>query len=129
MLSGAHLEQSLSNKILLSDFFNLMLEKDYSHEEICQKLIFLKHYVNYTELFVLFAVRRKVRLMSFLINSSDLNFQFKPHLIIDILTNDVYDIAMLLYREYFLKFSEENYRKIIRHITTAFMKTGQTEEK
>ena len=129
LLSGAHLEQSLSNKILLSDFFNLMLEKDYSHEEICQKLIFLKHYVNYTELFVLFAVRRKVRLMSFLINSSDLNFQFKPHLIIDILTNDVYDIAMLLYREYFLKFSEENYRKIIRHITTAFMKTGQTEEK
>lgn len=129
LLSGAHLEQSLSNKILLSDFFNLMLEQDYSHHRICKNLVYLKHYINYREIFVLFAVRRKVRLMSFLINTVELSFQFKPYLILDVLANDVYDIALLLYREYFLKLSEKNNIKIISYLTTAFMKTGQTEEK
>ena len=129
LLSGAHLEKSLSNKILLSDFFNLMLEQDYSFNTICQQLIYLKHYINYREIFILFAVRRKVRLMSFLINSIELNFKFKPYLILDVLANDVYDIALLLYREYFLKLSEQSYSKLITYLTTAFMKTGQTEEK
>ena len=129
LLSGAHLEQSLSNKILLSDFFNLMLEKNYSFAQISQQMIYLKHYINYRELFVLFAARRKVRLLSFLINSSELNFKFEGYMIIDVMANDVYDIAMLLYREYFLKISENSYDKIIKYLTTSFMKTGQTEEK
>jgi hypothetical protein len=129
LLSGAHLEQSLSNKILLSDFFNLMLERDYSFAKISKQLMYLKHFLNSREIFVLFAVKRKVRLMSYLINSMELNFNFKPYLILDVLANDVYDIALLLYREYFLKFSDQIYTKIINYMTTAFMKTGQTEEK
>ena len=68
-------------------------------------------------------------MMSFLMNSPDLNFKFKPYLILDILANDVYDIALLLYREYFLQLSDKTNTKIIRYLTTAFMKTGQTEEK
>lgn len=67
--------------------------------------------------------------MSFLINTQELNFRFKPYLILDVLANDVYDIALLLYREYFLKLTEKNNTKIISYLTTAFMKTGQTEEK
>lgn len=129
LLSGAQLEQSLNNEILLSDFFNLMLEKDYAYHRICQQLVFLKHYINYREIFVLFATRRKVRLMSFLINSSDLNFRFKPYYILDVLANDVFDIALLLYREYFLQLSENTNDKVVRYLTTSFMKTGQTEEK
>lgn len=129
LLSGLDLEQSLSNKILLSDFFNLMLEKHYSFDQVSQKLIFLKNYINYREIFVLFAVRRKVRLLSFLMNSSEINFKFESFMIIDVLANDVYDIAMLLYREYFLRISEDSYKKIIKYLTTSFLKTGQTEEK
>ncbi|CAI2363473.1 unnamed protein product [Moneuplotes crassus] len=129
LLSGAQIDASLSDDIQLSDFFNLMLQQDYSHERICHQLIFLKHFINYRELFVLFAVRRKVRLISFLMNSADLNFKFKPYLILDVLANDVYDITLLLYREYFLQLSGKTNRKIIRYLTMSFMKTGQTEEK
>lgn len=129
LLSGALLEASLSNEILLSDFFNLMLQKNYSYKRICQQLVFLKYFINYRELFVLFASRRKVRLVSFLINSSDLNFKFKSYLILDILANDVYDISLLLYREYFLQMSEKTNQTIIRYLTMSFMNTGQTEEK
>ena len=129
LLSGALLDQSLSNEILLSDFFFLMLRNDYSYQRICQQLVFLKHFINYRELFVLFAAQRKVRLMSFLINSPDLNFKFKPYLILDVLANDVFDMTLLLYREYFLQLSKRTNTKIIRYLTASFMKTGQTEEK
>jgi len=67
--------------------------------------------------------------MSYLINSTELNFTFKPYLILDIIANDVYDIALLLYREYFLRLTDKMNTKLISYLTTAFMKTGQTEEK
>ena len=40
--------------------------------------------------------------MSHLINSDDFSFEFSEDNFCDVLENDVYDIGVLLYREYFL---------------------------
>jgi hypothetical protein len=40
--------------------------------------------------------------MSHLINSDDFSFDFNEDNFCDVIENDVYDIAVLLYREYFL---------------------------
>ena len=55
------------------------------------------------ELFLLFAMKRKLKLMSHIINCEDFVLDFKENLFIDVLENDVYDMGVLLYREYFLK--------------------------
>jgi len=55
------------------------------------------------ELFLLFAMKRKLKLMSLLINSDDFIFEFTENNFTDVIENDVYDIGVLLYREYFLK--------------------------
>ena len=55
------------------------------------------------ELFLLFAMKRKLKLMSLLINSDDFLFEFTENNFTDVIENDVYDIGVLLYREYFLK--------------------------
>jgi hypothetical protein len=55
------------------------------------------------ELFLLFAMRRKLKLMSHLINSEDFSFEITEDNFCDVIENDVYDIGVLLYREYFLK--------------------------
>jgi len=54
------------------------------------------------ELFLLFAMKRKLKLMSHVINSEDFSFEFREDNFIDVIENDVYDMAVLLYREYFL---------------------------
>jgi len=54
------------------------------------------------ELFLLFAMKRKLKLMSHVINSDDFSFEFREDNFIDVIENDVYDMAVLLYREYFL---------------------------
>ena len=66
-------------------------------------------------------------LMSYLLNSEEFGFQFEPHLLADVMANDVFDIALLLYREYFLQIKD--YRKFISYLTTSFRKEGQMEEK
>ena len=43
------------------------------------------------------------------------------------MANDVFDIALLLYREYFLKIKD--YRKFVSYLTTSFRKEGMMEEK
>lgn len=57
-LSGYFMEESLDNKILLSDFINLMLEKWFVFPQIKWYIIDLKDFLNFWELFVLFAVKR-----------------------------------------------------------------------
>lgn len=54
------------------------------------------------ELFLLFGMKRKIKLMSHIINSDDFKFEFKEINFIDVIENEVYDMAVLLYREYFL---------------------------
>lgn len=102
-LSGYFMEESLDNKILLSDFINLMLEKKFVFPQIKWYILDLKDFLNFWELFVLFAVKRQVILMSYLLNSDDFTYKFEPYLLADVLANDVYDIALLIYWEYFLQ--------------------------
>lgn len=60
--------------------------------------------IDLRELFLLFAMKRKLKLMSHLINSDDFSsFEFSEEHFSDVIENDVYDIGVLLYREYFLK--------------------------
>lgn len=60
--------------------------------------------IDLRELFLLFAMKRKLKLMSHLINSDDFSaFEFSEDNFCDVIENDVYDIGVLLYREYFLK--------------------------
>jgi hypothetical protein len=40
--------------------------------------------------------------MSHVINSDDFSFEFREDNFIDVIENDVFDMAVLLYREYFL---------------------------
>ena len=54
------------------------------------------------ELFLLFAMKRKLKLMSHVINSDDFSFEFREDNFIDVIENDVFDMEVLLYREYFL---------------------------
>lgn len=84
-----------------------MLELKWSSREI---IIVLSNYykkgqidgIDKRELFLLFAMKRKLKLMSHVINSDDFAFEFKEDNFIDVVENEVYDMAVLLYREYFL---------------------------
>ena len=54
------------------------------------------------ELFLMFAIKRKLKLMSHLINSEDFAMEFTEDNFVDVVENDVFDIGVMLYREYFL---------------------------
>lgn len=58
--------------------------------------------IDIRELFLLFTIRRKIKLMSHLINSEDFSMEFVEANFVDVIENDVYDMGVLLYREYFL---------------------------
>jgi len=55
-LSGYFMEEALENKILLSDYIHLMLEKKFVFPQIKMYLLHLWDFINFRELFVLFAV-------------------------------------------------------------------------
>jgi len=63
--------------------------------------------IDLRELFLMFAIKRKLKLMSHLINSDDFSFDFSEDNFCDVLENDVFDIGVLLYREYFLQISRQ----------------------
>jgi len=67
--------------------------------------------------------------MSYLLNSDEFTFKFEPYLLADVMANDVYDIALLLYWEYFLTLTKQNSWKFISYLITSFRKTGMVEEK
>ena len=67
------------------------------------------------EMFLLFAIKRKIKLMSFLINSEEFEMEFTEENFIDIIENSAYDIGVLLHREYFLLINDKIY-KIVRTI-------------
>ena len=75
--------------------------------------------VDMREIFLLFAIKRKLKLMSFLINSEEFQMEFTEINFIDVLENSAYDIGVLLYREYFLIIND-NTDKIITLLVNSF---------
>ena len=73
------------------------------------------------ELFLMFAMKRKLKLMSHIINSEDFLLEFTEDNFIDVIENDVYDMAVLLYREYFLKITQKQER-IVTLLVNSFSK-------
>jgi hypothetical protein len=120
--------------IRLVDFIHIMLEQKWSSQEIretivsyCQKGKLDTQ--DERELFLLFALKRKIKLMSFLIVSREFRFAFKEENFIDIIENSAYDVGVLLYREYFLVLNEK-VDKIVTLLVNAFTETnGMLEAK
>lgn len=77
--------------------------------------------IDLRELFLMFAMKRKLKLMSHLINSEDFSFEFNEDNFCDVIENDVYDIGVLLYREYFLLISRQR-EKITQLLVRSFQK-------
>ena len=71
------------------------------------------------EMFLLFAIKRKIKLMSHLRNSDDFPFDIGEINFIDILENEAYDMGVLVYREYFLKLNT-NVDKIVNLLVRSF---------
>ena len=120
--------------IRLVDFIQIMLELKWKSAEI---VTILSNYykkgaidsIDKRELFLLFAMKRKLKLMSHVINSEDFAFEFNEDNFIDVVENDVYDMAVLLYREYFLLIKKQQ-DKICKLLIAAFGKAnGQLEAK
>lgn len=120
--------------IRLVDFVHVMLEQKWSSQDIREKIesYFQKSKLDYQdmrELFLLFAIKRKIKLMSFLITSEEFNFDFKEENFIDILENSAYDVGVLLYREYFLRLNNRH-EKIINLLVNSFSENnGMLEAK
>ena len=112
-----------------------MLELNWKSAEI---IFVLKNYIkkgkidpvtDSTELFLMFTMKRKLKLMSHIINSEDFMLNFNEDNFIDVIENDVYDMGVLLYREYFLRITKKQ-DKICTLLVNSFSKAnGQLESK
>lgn len=71
------------------------------------------------ELFLLFAIKRKIKLMSYLVNSDDFDMEINETNFIDILENSAYDVGVLIHREYFLIINTK-VEKIISLLVNSF---------
>ena len=81
------------------------------------------------ELFLLFAIKRKIKLMSYLVNSDDFDMEINENNFIDILENSAYDVGVLIYREYFLIINTK-IEKIINLLVNSFNQSnGMLESK
>ena len=129
--AGAPLQ---NRAIRLVDFVHIMLELKWSSEEIGEKIVNFNSKkkldkFDQRELFLLFAIKRKIKLMSFLINAEGFEMKFTEENFIDIIENSAYDMGVLLYREYFLILGERT-EKIVNLLVNAFTETnGMLESK
>lgn len=80
---------------------------------------------NLKELFRIFVIRRKVKLIRFLFSLQN-EFDFSPQLFIESLELEAYDIGALLYKEFFrrLKDSKKENEYIITIIISSFNKNN-----
>jgi hypothetical protein len=86
--------------------------------------------IDLRELFLLFAMKRKLKLMSHLINSDDFaRFDFTEDNFSDVIENDVYDIGVMLYREYFLKIKNQRERLTMLLVQSFQKANGQLDAK
>ena len=110
--------------IRLVDFIHIMLELQWSSLEVrtvilnyCKKGKMERN--DLRELFLLFAIKRKIKLMSFLVNSEEFKMEVDENNFIDIIENSAYDIGVLVYREYFLLLNTKT-DKIVNLLIKAF---------
>jgi hypothetical protein len=88
--------------------------------------------IDLRELFLMFAVKRKIKLMSMLINGDIFLMEFTEENFLDVIVNDAFDMGVLLYREYFLLLkSPQILDKIVIHLVNSFSQSssGQLEAK
>lgn len=120
--------------IRLIDFLHIMLELKWKTPKIKE---ILKNYSkkgklkpeDLREMFLLFAIKRKIKLMSHLVNSDDFNFSVDQINFMDILENGAYDMGVLVYREYFLQINSK-IDKIVNLLIMSFTESnGMLEAK
>lgn len=123
--------------IKLVDFVQVMLELQWKSKDIREVL------VNYSrkgkidsadlrELFLMFAVKRKIKLMSMLVNGEQFLMDFSEEHFLDVVENEAFDMAVLLYREYFLRITSPHcLEKLVAALVNSFSKasSGQLEAK
>ena len=81
--------------------------------------------VDLRELFLMFAVKRKIKLMSMLINGDIFLMEFTEENFLDVIVNDAFDMGVLLYREYFLLLkSPKILDKIMVHLVNSFSQSS-----
>lgn len=82
------------------------------------------------KLFLLFCVKRKLKLMSLTLNSQESpSLEMRNEIFMDVIKNDALDMAVLLYREFFL-ILKENPSETIQLLITCFEKAnGNLESK
>jgi len=123
--------------IKLVDFVQVMLELNWKSREISEVLTNYSKKgkidsVDLRELFLMFAVKRKIKLMSMLINGDIFLMEFTEENFLDVIVNDAFDMGVLLYREYFLLLkSPKILDKIVVHLVNSFSQSssGQLEAK
>jgi len=134
ILFAGSLASTSSRAIKVVDFVQIMLEQHWSSDDIKKVL---NDYVAHSkidpqdvrELFLMCAIKRKLKLMSFLINERAYDFTFQEINFIDVLENNALDMAVLLYREYFLILTEK-YENMNKLLVDSFNKSnGQLEAK
>ena len=120
--------------IRLVDFIHIMLELKWKSSTIVNVIDGYSSKSKISsddlrELFLLFAIKRKVKLMSYLINNEDLGFEIKVDNFLDIIENSAYDVGVLFYREYFLHLNVKE-DKIVSLLVNSFTETnGMLESK
>ena len=77
----------------------------------------------------MFTMKRKLKLMSHLINSDDFMMELTEDNFIDVIENDVYDMAVLLYREYFLEINSQQDKSCTLLVNSFSKANGQVEAK
>jgi hypothetical protein len=84
---------------------------------------------DYREMFLLFAMRRKLKLMNYMIHTDAFVFEFEEINFVDVLENNALDMGVLLYREYFLKIKTQQ-EMICTLLLNSFARvSGQLESK
>ncbi len=112
--------------IKLVDFVQVMLELNWRSSEITEVLTNYSKKskidnVDMRELFLMFAVKRKIKLMSMLINGDIFKMEFTEENLLDVIENDAFDMGVLLYREYFLLLKTPKIiDKIVVHLVNSF---------
>jgi hypothetical protein len=81
------------------------------------------------ELFLLFAIKRKLKLMSHIINSEDCAMEFTENNFVDVIENEAYDMAVLLIREYFLIINNKKAAISSLLINSYLLTNGQVDAK
>jgi hypothetical protein len=120
--------------IKLIDFLHIMLELKWKTPKIKD---ILRNYSkkgklkpeDLREMFLLFAIKRKIKLMSYIVNEDEFNFSVDEINFIDVLENGAYDMGVLVYREYFLHINRR-IEKIVNLLVNSFTESnGMLEAK